>query len=428
MNFARNVSWSLITKVAGIIIALASSVMTARYLGTEGRGMYAYFTLLLNTIIQFSNFGLPTAIVYTVSKNKNKINLVFWLIISFSMGLFIFCTLVYLIGVPYINPEEHLLFVLVAFNVPLQMMFLLLGNIFIAENRFPIYNNLMFCNNLLTFIGSVLVLVMLYDNKVEWLLVNIVIVGILVNLIGVYAIKSSISKPVFSLEQTKTLLRYGFVFYINTIFGFLIVRANIFFLSYYHGYEAVGIYSVSLQFADIFLLLPSTIAMVLFPSLISAGGDKLQQTIKISRYSIAIMFIISICSLVFAFPVVSVLYGNEFLASAASFLLLLPGLIALGLENIYVMYINTTDYIKKIPFIWIFGFVINTILNIILIPYFSYYGAAISSVLCNLFICLLVLELIRPRPFRYGDFLMTKQEGSEIFALLKKKLIRKNNN
>lgn len=424
-SFAKNVSWSLFTKLAGIIIAFLSSVMTARFLGPDGRGMYAFYTLILNTIVQFGNLGLPTAIVYTISKDKAKLNSVIWTIALLSFTLFVLCFAVLFISNRVLHLPDLQLFFLTALNVPIQLAFLLLCNVYIGINNFKVYNNLMFINTFLTFVGSLAVLLSAIEDKVMFMLLNIAIVGGVTLVWAVVSLRKCLSRPVIRLSLMKDMLSYGFIFFINTLFGFLIVRSDAFLVNWFKGYHSVGIYSVAVQFADIFLLLPSTIGMVLFPALLNGNGNVLNQTVRASRITLALMLAASLGAFLIIYPFVMVLYGKEFIGAASAFLILIPGLILLGLENVYVMYVNTTESVKKLPYVWIKGFLLNFALNLVLIPFLNFYGASVSSVISYSYICLAVLNLVKPRPFKLKEFVVTAEELKMMISTLKRKMAKR---
>src|SRR5690606_8796057 len=65
---ARDVVGTLATRVALIAAGLLSSVITARYLGPDGRGAFFYWMTLVAVIVQFGNMGLHASNAYLLTK------------------------------------------------------------------------------------------------------------------------------------------------------------------------------------------------------------------------------------------------------------------------------------------------------------------------------------------------------------------------
>ena len=72
MSFIKNVSFSVICQISCALIQLLTGIITARYLGPEGRGLYSLFFANAALLASFSSFGITQSIVY--DKNVNKIS------------------------------------------------------------------------------------------------------------------------------------------------------------------------------------------------------------------------------------------------------------------------------------------------------------------------------------------------------------------
>ena len=68
---ARTLSYILGSKMISHISALIASILIARHLGSQGRGVLAAILVIPTFISSFGHFGLPIANVYFMAK-KNK--------------------------------------------------------------------------------------------------------------------------------------------------------------------------------------------------------------------------------------------------------------------------------------------------------------------------------------------------------------------
>jgi O-antigen/teichoic acid export membrane protein len=175
------------------------------------------------------------------------------------------------------------------------------------------------------------------------------------------------------------MLRYGFKAYIAAFFAFLVIRSDMLLVNYYIGTEGAGLYSLAVNLTDWLLLVPATIAAMLFPKASSIGDARSELTKKVSRHTVVLMGGICLVAAIFAHPVITLAYGGAFKDSVAPFLFLLPGIFFLSLQTLYMQ-----DFAARgmPPIVYIspaLGFVVNIGLNLIMIPKYGIVGASVAS-------------------------------------------------
>ena len=70
----REVLGTLIVRVLLIAAGFISSIITARFLGPEGRGVFFYWTTLAAFAIQFGNLGLHSSNTYLLTKGRARLS------------------------------------------------------------------------------------------------------------------------------------------------------------------------------------------------------------------------------------------------------------------------------------------------------------------------------------------------------------------
>ena len=80
-TFARNSIGNITTKLILYPINFVSSIIIARYLGAEDRGVYAYIVLINSFVLPFLMLGFGGGINYMVSSRKFEIKEVFFTVI-----------------------------------------------------------------------------------------------------------------------------------------------------------------------------------------------------------------------------------------------------------------------------------------------------------------------------------------------------------
>src|SRR4051794_35293968 len=69
-NFARQARDLFATRVALVAVGLGNTILVARTLGPEGRGMYAVATAVSTIGIQVINLGLQASNTYYVARDR----------------------------------------------------------------------------------------------------------------------------------------------------------------------------------------------------------------------------------------------------------------------------------------------------------------------------------------------------------------------
>lgn len=160
-------------------------------------------------------------------------------------------------------------------------------------------------------------------------------------------------------------------------------------LGFINGDNAVGLYYVAVKAKTVILSLINSISAVLLPRLsyyLAQKDKKLyEETI---RKSIRIIFMIAIPLTVFfeieAFDTVLILGGKHYVSAAPCMMILMPILLISGFSNItgnQVLIPYGMDRCYTIAVIC--GAIVDIIMNMLLMPHYSIYGAAIATLLAE---------------------------------------------
>jgi O-antigen/teichoic acid export membrane protein len=202
-----------------------------------------------------------------------------------------------------------------------------------------------------------------------------------VAVIALLLLKTSVQylKPKISLSTLKEILKYAAPLVPASLAFWVIANASVFFLQAFHSTEEVGIYGAATRLATVITLLTSGVQMAWRPYSMSLK-DKKDSPILFSKIYIGLLLIgiIGVMAIATVMPWIIGILGKEYyhayqyvaLISAATFL------------NFYYLIISAgLFFTKKTTVISVtFGIVaiINTILNLVLIPPFGIWGAVIA--------------------------------------------------
>lgn len=187
---------------------------------------------------------------------------------------------------------------------------------------------------------------------------------------------------------------------IGTALAMVYYRVDSLMLEAIQGPEAVGTYSVMYKFADLLHIVPWALTTSLLASLVRAWPEKPEVFQTLVRQSGQLLMLLSglVISgfIVFGPAAIDFLYGDEYmegvnvarvLVTSTGFtfftLLAFTGLVAAGRHAVY-------------PFITLAGLVVNVVLNLIIIPRWSFDGAGATTLVTEAVVAtLLWMQLLR---------------------------------
>lgn len=211
--------------------------------------------------------------------------------------------------------------------------------------------------------------------------------------------------------EMKLLLKYSLLVFVGNLLTFLVFRVD-YWLIHYLGRsgEELGNYIQVSKLAQLFFMLPSIFAGVVFP--LAAGGNfPLHQDLKIlSRFIVVIAggaCLLLILTGYWLFPAV---FGEGFEQMYIPFLFLVPGIIAISLAYPLAGYFAGKNkvWVNVVSSLLALTFLVPT--DIIFIPLFGIRAAAIASSAGYLVLFgYLLHEFKKDNPSRLIDYLLIRK-------------------
>ena len=159
-----------------------------------------------------------------------------------------------------------------------------------------------------------------------------------------------------------------------------------------HSSAQVAYYSYAEKIINIplaIILALGTVMMPRFANLYSNGNDKeiqkyITKTIKFAMFlAIPMMFGLSSISL----KMIPWYLGKKYMLSAYAIIIISPICIINALTNIFgSQYLTAINCTKELTISYYGAAVANVILNALLIPHFDFFGAALATVICSLYL------------------------------------------
>lgn len=168
-------------------------------------------------------------------------------------------------------------------------------------------------------------------------------------------------------------------------------KSENFFLGRFCSAQEIGFYNLGFNVAQRFIsILPTTFWRVLFPAMSSFFGsgdtEKMRRLFFLAtRYLAFVTFPVGIAGIILAYPIIHYLYGHEFIGAQRILQIIFGASIVSSLSNpaSAVLY-----GFEKQSFIYKYGAilaVVNIVLDIMIIPRFGAFGAAICFGITTVF-------------------------------------------
>jgi len=383
-DFLHKIIITFSTRIFLLIIGVTFVVVIARILGPEGRGLYALAMTLVGIGIQFGTLGLHASNTYYIAQDGSRLPMLLGnsLLLSVVAGVTAAMLALTIVSVwPELLPFDYTLLLLILCGFPIALAYVFIQALLVGLNKIQFYNIAEMINKSLAllFTGVCVLFNIVTVNTVFMGGILALFIAVIISLFQLQKHAKGLPKCCFYFFQRN--LGFGFKAYLVAFFSFMVLRSDLWMVQYLLGTEQVGYYSIATAMIDMLYIFPMVVGTLLFPRLSAEqdANEKWKQT-KLIAISIAITvsFIVLLVSLIIK-PVVHMIFGSEFLHSVPAFLWLLPGVIFLSINTIFMNYFISMGMPPIAIFSPVCAFFLNVILNIYLIPNYGIEGAAISS-------------------------------------------------
>jgi O-antigen/teichoic acid export membrane protein len=383
-DFVSKVAQTYATQILKILIGILTTVVVARILGPEGRGLFAVAGAVVALGVQFGNLGLHASNTYFVARDPRSLPALVGnsLVVSFAFGGFMALALWFVFqAFPGAVSIQGSLLVLALISIPFGLAFLLLENLLLGLHEVRTFNAVELVNRGVPTVLLLLVIPFCSIGPAVVLATTLVavILGGAGACVRIWSRMECL--PEISLRLFRANLDYGLKAYATLFFCFLVLRSDLFLVQKFIGAEQAGYYSIAATMADMVALLAATIGTILFPKLSAEPmiRRKFEIMYKASVGTAIIMAPLVVTASLLARPVVHLMFGAAFLPSVTAFVLLMPGIFFLSIHSVSIQFLNSIGYPKVIVAVWALAAVLNIAVNFWAIPRWGISGASVVS-------------------------------------------------
>ena len=387
MILAWNILVTFGSRMAILLLSLVSSVLLARILGPEGRGLFALVLLLPELATSLAALGFDQAYVVYAGLTPERRRALVWqsgcLAAVVGSVVAIGCIGFLNVGAPGFQSllkGPLWLYVLALTTVPARLLLTYWSGIVRGMNRILLLN---FVDLATKFISVSLILAI-----VGWLRLGVpgavsvdftMNIGRLIAFVCLLFWLGQWGRPSFDLPLWKRTTRFALPAYGATIAGYLNYRVDQFIIGALLAPQALAFYVIAVDIAEQIWILTGAVAGPLLPHLTNVPDRDPEVAAIVARH--VMIWTSGACLMVFLFAelAVRVLYSSAFLPAVGPLRWLLPGIFILSIGKIVVAELIAREKIHYTLRAGIGAVVTNIIGNLLLIPLMGISGAAIAS-------------------------------------------------
>jgi len=393
--FGTRAVWSLLGIVTGVVLA--------RALGPYDRGILALVLLVPSTVVTLVKLGMTQANVYFI--NRERVPAVQVASNAAALAIVLGAAAVTVVWTVRAGLLDTVLrsvpawaLALALARVPLMLLDDYLYGVLQATGQFRVYNTRLLVSEALRFVLVAVALLVL-----DMGLFAAVAIHTLTTVFNVTWLVVTMRRVLpFTLRVDRPLMRrqltFGVKSYVQTLTSHMLLRADVYMVSYFLGPAETAFYSLALRFTELVLEIPQAVGVVLYPRLASLPEAQIHRLTAQACRRTLLLTGTFILPLVLLGPTVIVLWYGEAYAPAGQ-PLLWAGVGALALSIFVILTRDFTSQNRQrvniaagVP-----ALVLNIVLNLVLIPKFGIVGAAMATAISYSVACVVLLAFLLPR-------------------------------
>ena len=401
---ASNSLTPMATSLVNKAIDVGFAMLVLRLLGPTNVGKYYFAVVMIGYFDIFTNFGLNTLLIRDVAKDRGLAN-------SYLSNTAVLRILLCLLSAPILAGLALLWWKAFGLSSDVLVVLALLALALVPGNLSAAFSSLFYAEERMEYPAAVSVITTLIRVALGvvvllagWGIVGLAGVAVLTNAVTasvfLYLVWTRLLRPRLEVDPARLvpMLKTSLPLMLNHMLSTLFFRLDVVLLQPIQGDRAVGYYSTAYKFIDGLNIIPSTFTFAVFP-LLSRYAESARDSLLVAytlslRLLIAISLPIAVGTAFLAQPIVLFFGGDQYVPYSVVALQVLIWFLPFSYVNSLTQYVliavNQQRFIT-VSFVAATGF--NLVINLVLIPRYSYLGASAATVLS---------EVVLLAPFLYA--------------------------
>lgn len=392
-NLISNSFWMMFSKIYSMIISLVVGSLSARYLGPSNYGLLNYGTAIISFFTTVSSLGLSfTLVVEMVKKNeKTGSYLGTALIMRFCAAIISFLGIILIVAI--LEPQNKLLQIVTA----LQALSVILNTYEILLYWFQMNLQMKFVTIAsmvaLTVTGIWRILLLILNASVEFFaLSNSVTALVCGGIVLIIFLKKDHPRLKWNWNDGVYLLKGSYHFIISGLAVTLYSQLDRIMLGKMLSTDTVGYYSAAMVIATMWEFVPHALINSTRPVLTDLKQkDEVEYIKKYKLLLLAISLLgifVSLGFMIFGKLAVVILYGSSYLPAVPVLKILIWSTSFSMIGTARVVWLVNEEMGGFEKYFTVMGSIVNVVLNAVFIPRWGITGAAITTLISQVFVAL----------------------------------------
>lgn len=398
-KIAKNTLFLLISQIISYALTFFYMIYIARYLGADGFGILSFALAFTGIFSIFADLGLNTLTVREIARDISSTNKYFSNVVAMKIILSVITfglitVIINLLGYPQ---ETIYVVYFVALSVILTAISGIFNSIFQAHEKMEYQSLGQVINSILMFAG-VFIAIFYGFNVLGFAFIFFISSAIsLTYIFIVYIWKFSLHKLEINWDFWKPTIKEALPFGLTGLSGMIYTYIDSVMLSLIQGNEVVGWYNAAYRLILALLYIPITINIAIFPSMSKFHISSHDSLKLITERYFKLMLIIGIplgtAVTILADNIIILVFGYGYLQSIIALQILIWTTVFTFAAAAFVRLLEATNRQLIMTKISAITVIVNILLNLILIPEFSYIGASISTVITEIILVASIIKI-----------------------------------
>jgi O-antigen/teichoic acid export membrane protein len=381
------------------ILSMLLSIFIARLLGDVALGKYFIASYIPPLFLVLLDLGFETYIIREVARKKDQASKYLSNAFTFRLLLIPIIISMILVAVNLLGYPENTKYIVYLFSI--YYIFSSLSSL--IKMTFRAFEKMGYEAIITIFISILRISLCLLFLYLGYGLLTLALIfifsGILEFIITLLVCRKKFVKIKLEIDISfmKKAIKIALPFAVVTLFGAIFVRIDTIMLSYMKGDAVVGwynaAYSLTLGLNPVPLLIMNAILPLLSYSYISSKESLKMAYDKSFKYLFYLGLPLAIGTFMLADGIIFLVYGAEFVNSIVALKILAWDILIKFLYLCSSYILIATDKQKQMTMFVIATALLNIILNLFLIPSYSYIGSGIATLISEFFLLVIYLYI-----------------------------------
>lgn len=390
----KNTFWLAVAEVFTKGIGFLVVIWLARHFGPSIFGQWVFALSFVALFAVLADFGFSTLTVREIARDKSRTsqyidNIVAMKLILGLIALGLIALVIQFLGK---EPEVVKLIYFLGIYAVINTFATFFQSIFRANEKMQ-YETACRILQGLCLLGLVAFFILSKGSilTISYAYIGAALFGVIISLGAIWRYFSKFFLKI-DFKICREILKKAWPFTLSAIAILIYYRIDTVMLGVFKENEAVGYYNAAYNIILLIITGVGLLVIATFPVLSNFYKYSIEKFKKNINLFFRLIFLISFPLIILIFflakPIISVVYGKEFVEFSPVILqILIWSVLILYNYAIFAIGLSASDkqktYLKGV----ILGAIFNTLANLVVIPKYSYYGAATTTVLTEIVVC-----------------------------------------